>query len=90
LPRPWQRAVNHTFLTFAQRPKTLGEMQRRTVMKKVVRLIVVVLTLVGFSAAFADVGGTTSKGGGRSQAIIFPTDLTSGEDGTLLLPWQAF
>jgi hypothetical protein len=59
-------------------------------MKKVVRLIIVALTLVSFTAAFADVGGTTSKGGGRSQAIVFPTDVTSSEDGTLLLPWQAF
>jgi hypothetical protein len=68
----------------------VGETQRRNVMKKIVRLIVVALTLVSFTAAFADVGGTTSKGGGRSEAIILPTDVTSGDDATLLFPWQAF
>jgi hypothetical protein len=59
-------------------------------MKKVLRLIVVVLTLVSFSAAFAEVGGTTSKGGGRSQTIIKLVDITSSEDPTLLFPWQTF
>ena len=59
-------------------------------MKKVVRLIVVVLTLVGFSAAFAEVGGTTKPGGGRSEIIMNPVDSTIGEDLTLLFSWETF
>jgi hypothetical protein len=59
-------------------------------MKKVLRFVLVTLTLVSFTAAFADgVGGTGSKGGNRSQTIIFPTDLTSG-DSTTLLTWSTF
>jgi hypothetical protein len=60
-------------------------------MKKVLRLIVVVLTLISFSAAFADIGGTTKPGGNRAQILsIEPAGITLGDDLTLLSPWQIF
>lgn len=59
-------------------------------MKKGLRLIVVALTLLSFTAAFADVGGTTSKGGGRSETIINFDGIMLGENTTMMFPWQIF
>jgi hypothetical protein len=75
-------------LSSLQRPKN-WVIAKENIMKKVLRFVLVTLTLVSFTAAFADVGGTGSKTGNRSQAITLPTDLTSDDSVTNLI-WTTF
>jgi hypothetical protein len=85
-----KRQDNPQHLTLSLTTERFRRENKETDMKKVLRLIVVALTLVSFTAAFADVKGTTGKNGGRSQSINSPVDITLGQDLTLLFLWQMF